>query len=87
MAEPTKKALEKAKNAGASLPYVQWPKGATRRQRTPGVHHNPFDMRDPDQQAEGRAWLEGLREVLAAPTQDPAEIVGDIDDALKGAKA
>jgi hypothetical protein len=83
-----KSPVEKAYQAGASLPEVQWPKPEeddTRdfdKLRTPGVHHNPFDMRVPEQREEGAAWLRGLRDRLTAPTKSPEEIVGDIDAEL-----
>jgi hypothetical protein len=67
---------------------VEWPEDATREQRTPGVHHCPFDddPRKPDQLAQRKAWLEGLKARLSAPTKDPKEILSDIDAELKEAK-
>lgn len=83
MADLSKKDAEKAYKAGYALPSVQWPEGATDEQRTPGVHHCPFSEGDP-QRVE---WLKGLKDALGAPTQDPASILKEIDDELKGAKA
>jgi hypothetical protein len=80
----TKAAKEKAYKAGYALPTVQWPAEATDEQRTPGVHHCPFDARDPDQAEERAAWLEGLKDALSVPVKDPATILKEIDDELGG---
>ena len=86
---PQKSPEEMAYKAGYRLLDVTWPEELdeddTRdldRLRTPGVHHNPFDPRDPGQKDESDAWLRGLRDRLTAPTQSPEEIVGDIDKQL-----
>lgn len=79
----TKAEQEKAYNAGKALPNVVWPEDATDEQLTPGVHHCPFSD---DQPEEKRAWLNGLKARLTAPTKDPAAILEEINDELKGAK-
>jgi truncated hemoglobin YjbI len=73
------KAKSKAYSAGRALPSVQWPEDATDEQRTPGVHHCPFAVGDPQRDE----WLRGLKDALGAPTKDPAKIVKEINDELK----
>ena len=72
-------ALEKAYKAGRALPSVQWPDDASDEQRTPGPHHCPFSPGDPQREQ----WLQGLRDALTGPTQDPATIIKQIDDELE----
>jgi hypothetical protein len=86
---PQKSPEDMAYAAGYRLPDVQWPaeldEDDTRdlsKLQTPGVHHNPFDLRVPEQKAEAVAWLQGLKDRLTAPTRSPEEIVSDIDAAI-----
>ncbi len=74
-----------AYKAGFSLPDVSWPRSATDKQRTPGVHHNPFDLRVAEQRDEALAWLKGLKDRLAAPAQSTDEIRADVEAQLKDA--
>lgn len=83
----SKVAVEKAYKAGFALPDVQWGEDATDEQRTPGVHHCPFDARNPDQAGERAAWIRGLIDRLEAPTKDPAEVLKEAKAALKEATA
>ncbi len=84
VAPPEYDPIAKAYNAGYALPLVQWPEDATDEQRTPGVHHCPFADNQPEEKV---AWLEGLRNALAAPTKDPAAILEEIDVALTEVKS
>jgi len=78
----TKAAKELAYKAGHSLPNIQWGDDATDAQKTPGVHHCPFDPRDPEQQEEREQWLLGLKDALGTPTQNPQDILDEIDAEL-----
>jgi len=78
----TKAALKMAYEAGKHLPSVVWGPDATDEQRTPGVHHCPFDPRL--QPEERKAWLEGLEDALGGDRYDPAVILKDIRDEIKG---
>lgn len=87
--EQTRTPEELAYRAGYALLDVRWPAELDEDDPrdlsvllTPGVHHNPFDARVPEQREEARAWLEGLRARLSAPTKDPKEILADIDSEL-----
>ncbi len=90
---PTKTPEDMAYKAGYRLPDVQWPELDEDDPRdpsvllTPGVHHNPFDLRVPEQKDEALAWLQGLKDRLTEPTKSPDEIVGDIDAALEDSDA
>jgi hypothetical protein len=80
-----------AYNAGYQLVDVKWPAAEIKSEDdprdpdkllTPGVHHNPFDLRVPEQRAEAEAWLRGLRDRIGEPTKSPDEILADVDAAL-----
>lgn len=81
----TKAEQKAAYEAGKHSVSIVWPPDSAvpEEKQVPGVHHCPFDpYLQPD---ERRAWLEGLEDALGGDRFDPATIIRDIRDELKGA--
>lgn len=78
---PTKKALDKAYNAGKHSLTIEWGPDASDEQRRPGMHHCPFPLDShPEERAE---WAKGLQDALGGDRYDPATILKEIKDELK----
>lgn len=76
----TKKAEDKAYNAGKASLTIVWGPDATDEQRRPGMHHCPFAEGDPQR----IAWAKGLEDALGGDRFDPATILREIRDEIKG---
>lgn len=80
------KAAEKmAYEAGKHSVSIVWPPDSAvpPEKQVPGVHHCPFDPRlQPEERA---AWLKGLEDALGGDRFDPATILKEVRDELKGA--
>lgn len=71
---------EDAYRAGRDAVSIVWNDDATDDQQTPGEHHCPFGLDQPEQRA---AWLEGLADALEQPKFNPASIVRTLRDEIK----
>lgn len=76
----TKKEAQAAYDAGKHSLTIQWPPDATDEQRRPGMKHCPFSEGDP-QRVE---WAKGLEDALGGDRFDPATILREIRDEIKG---
>ena len=76
----TKAQREDAYRAGRDAVSIVWDDDATDEQQTPGEHHCPFGLDQPEQRAE---WLRGHADALEAPKFNPATIVRSIRDEVK----
>lgn len=80
MAELSKKALQKAYNAGKHSLTIVWGPDATDDQRRPGMHHCPFPEGDPQRDE----WARGLADALGGDRYDPATILREVRDEIRG---
>jgi hypothetical protein len=81
MASKAKTAADMAYKAGKQSLSIVWGEDATDEQRTPGMHHCPFSPGDPQREE----WARGLKDALGGDRFDPATILKQINDELKGA--
>jgi hypothetical protein len=81
----TKAEEQAAYEAGKHSVSIVWAADSDvpQEQQAPGLHHCPFDPYErPEERA---AWLRGLEDALGGDRFDPATIIREIRDELKGA--